>query len=92
MPSRSTCTLTGSFGLPTGLGAEEYLERQSELFAAYDVLLPWFEQERPELDQNGHEWARHFQRLFEIVSEPPLRPYYEGFGDEFFGWLDGIAA
>lgn len=80
----------GSFGLPEGMTAPEYLERQQELFAAYDVLLPAFERGDTDLGASGREWAAYGRQLFDIVSEPPLRPYYAQYGAEFFAWLARI--
>jgi hypothetical protein len=82
----------GTFGLPDKMTAEEYVKRQAELFAAYDVLLPLFERPEDAVGQNGRDWARYFQDLFQAVSEPPLRPYYESFGAEFFRWVSQAAA
>jgi hypothetical protein len=82
----------GEFGLPPGVTAAEFMERQQELFAAYDVLLPFFADGETTLGANGRDWARHFLQLFELLSEPPLRPYYTQYGGEFFAWVARVAA
>jgi hypothetical protein len=91
-PDAPPDTSIGTFGLPEGMTAEEFLNRQLELFAAYDVLLPLFDSAETNVGQNGRDWAKHFQRLFEMVSEPPLRPFYNSFGGEFFAWLKEVAS
>jgi hypothetical protein len=89
--SPSPNDVIGTLAMPPGMTAAEFLQQQQELFAAYDVLLPAFSRGETDLGQNGRDWARRFLGLFDLLSEPPLRPYYTQYGGEFFRWVAGVA-
>lgn len=79
--------LLGEFSLPPGMTANGYLTRRDHLFALYERLVPvWFENPRA-AHTDLRTTAAEFLREFAALSEPPLTPYYESLGREFFGWV-----
>jgi hypothetical protein len=65
---------------------------QDSLFKLYDVLFtPW----SANLVRTDHGKlqgpARQFLKIFDQISQPPLRPYYNTLGRDWFGWLRELA-
>jgi len=70
--------------------APEFLTAQVRWCQAYDEIIPAFlaglVKPAPEVRQSVAE----FRALFPQVTEPPLLPYYQALGKEFFGWLNRV--
>lgn len=81
----------GEFRLPPSMTATEYLTERDRLFVLYDQLVPaWAGHTELSADaQRGA--AQEFLRLFADVAEPPLLPYYEALGADFFHWMHTAA-
>jgi hypothetical protein len=83
--------LLGQFSLPPGIGLNEHLAQREHLFHLYEQLVPaWFADPRGER-KDLRPIATDFIRTFALVSEPPLAPYYDSLGAEFFNWVRAIA-
>ncbi len=83
--------LLGQFSLPQGMDANQYLAARERLFWLYEQLVPaWFADPRAER-KDLRPLAMEFIRSFSLLSEPPLAPYYDSLGAEFFTWVRSIA-
>jgi hypothetical protein len=82
--------IIGTFGMPAGLTTEEFMARRAALYKAYDALLPEFAAGRSRVSPDIKSQAVDFQKMFSLLSEPPLRPYYQATGKDFFKWLDYV--
>ncbi len=81
----------GTFAMPEGMTFQAFTMRLTELYAAYDVLLPAFARGTTKVGKEVQHAARNYQTLFDLLSEPPLRAYYQVAGQEFFEWVDQAA-
>jgi hypothetical protein len=65
---------------------------RKRLFVLYDAL---FDAWMMNPSASGHDKlkdsAREFLNIFDQVSEPGLKPYYDFLGREYFGWLRSVA-
>lgn len=77
----------GTFGMPSGMTVDEFIEKRSTLYETYDVLLPAFARGVTPGDPKLKRAAQDYTTLFELLSEPPLLPYYRAVGAEFFAWV-----
>lgn len=80
----------GSFGLPQGMTADDYMGKLERLFTLYDQLLPLFGGTPPPKSHYLKKIGDEFHQLFNELSEPPLLPYYQVLGKDFFTWLDRL--
>jgi hypothetical protein len=66
---------------------------KKRLFELYDILFPAWADDAltPQRRENLKAPAREFLKIFNQVSEPPLRPYYAALGRDWFGWLRELA-
>lgn len=83
--------LLGQFSLPPGIDLNEHLAQRERLFWLYEQLVPaWFADPKGER-KDLRPLAVEFTRTFALVSEPPLAPYYDSLGADFFTWVRSIA-
>jgi hypothetical protein len=83
--------LLGQFSLPPGVSLNEHLAQRERLFWLYEQLVPaWFADAKGER-KDLPPLAVEFTRTFGLVSEPPLAPYYDALGAEFFTWVRSLA-
>jgi len=80
----------GTFALPEGMSAEAFISKRDQLYGLYDILLPEFVAGRSVSDQRIRSVAKEFRQIFSVLSEPPLRPYYDSVGDKFFIWVEQL--
>ena len=78
----------GRMSLPEGMDAMEFLARRKRLLELCDHLFDAFAS--GDTAPTNKEQAREYRSLFNDVSEPPLLPYYESRGREFFQWIDKL--
>jgi hypothetical protein len=69
---------------------DEISQMWKDWIATIDRLLPVYLFERRPTAED-RQTAREFFRLFDIISEVALRPYYRALAKEFFAWLEQIA-
>lgn len=83
--------MIGEYRLPEGLTADAYVLERERLFGLYGNLVPlWMS--GTEGDAAARRiLAQEFLRLFGVVSEPPLIPYYHALGRPFFDWVRAAA-
>jgi hypothetical protein len=84
--------IIGTYGLPEGMTYEQYDQKLARLNEVYDVLLPEFSAGRSEVGPEIVSAAREFADLFDLLSEPPLKPYYAFLGRDFFAWINQVSA
>jgi hypothetical protein len=83
--------MIGTFSLPQGMDYNGYLAARERLFWLYEQLVPvWFADPRA-ARKDLRPLAAEFLRSFSLLSEPPLAPYYNSLGADFFGWVRAIA-
>jgi len=70
---------------------EGYDQKLARLNEVYDVLLPEFAAGRSEVGPAVVSAAKEFTELFDLLSEPPLKPYYAFLGRDFFAWIDLVS-
>lgn len=70
---------------------ESFLTKQARFYQAYDDLLPSFAASSPAATESSKRAAKEYLLLFGEVTEPPLLPYYQNLGHEFFLWLRQLA-
>lgn len=76
----------GEYGIPAGMSYEGFLEKEAALHALVPGLCAKMNSAaaaNQPADKPGHEYLA----VFKTLSEPPLAPYYEKFGKEFFSYL-----
>jgi hypothetical protein len=76
----------GELSLPPNMTADQFREAEQELYKTLENLLPAFQAWNIKTDPDK-ENIKKFSGLFAAISEPPLRPYYEMLGYNFFHWL-----
>jgi hypothetical protein len=77
---------------PGSSSADELASKQALLYRDYDVLMGSFGAGLTSVSQDVRDAAREYMELFHKLAEPPLFPYYQFLGRQFFGWLSQIAA
>jgi hypothetical protein len=77
----------GDFAMPAGMSIDEFTSLRDRLFELYDGLVPYFAAKVPARDPRVQASAGEFLKIFEQISEPPLKDYYQSLGKDFFGWL-----
>ena len=77
----------GAYNLPKDMTTEKYYAREARLLELYDALLPYFAAGSTEVPAEIKTMAEEFTAIFARISEPPLAPYYQAAGKEFFAWL-----
>jgi len=80
----------GTANMPNGITFEQYVKMRSELFAAYDRLIPAFAQNSRTLAPADLQAARLFGELFPKVRESVFEDHYQRMGREFFSWLKSV--
>ena len=74
------------------LAVDVFLSLEKRLFVLYDVLFEAWANKSPMANYNKlQDSAREFLKIFDQVSEKPLRPYYYSLGSDWFGWLRKLA-
>ena len=81
----------GKYSLPDGMSIDQYFALRDRLFWLYDQLTPAFAQDPQSQRTDLKPLATEFLRGFEMLSEPPVRPYYDALGADYFRWLRAIA-
>lgn len=79
----------GAITLPPGISVDEFKQKQLALYRVYDEILMKLAQGNSK-SESMRSSAVHWSRLFKELVEPPLIPYYEIYGQEFFGWLESL--
>ena len=72
----------GEYGIPAGMGYQDYLDAANRLSKLVPSLCNRMNRpdEKPDLSPEGAQ----YQRLFQLLAEAPLKPYYQHFGRDFF--------
>jgi hypothetical protein len=78
--------------LAPGQSQEDYLRDLETLYTAWDVLVPRFAADQQSLAVEERSRAATFKRLFPVVTEGVLQPYYHHLGRAWFRWLDKVTA
>lgn len=81
----------GKFQMPKGMTSEGYVAQQKRLYKLYDLLMPPFAADQKSGSEELKKSAKEFLELFQRLSEPPLQPYYQAAGKDFFSWLEKVA-
>jgi hypothetical protein len=76
----------GIFPGPAQVPATEVASYTQHLYGLYDKLLTLYFNQRA--SHEGGESALAFKKLFWLLSEPVLEPYYRVAGKAFFEWLN----
>jgi hypothetical protein len=76
----------GTYRMPNGWKADDYLRRQARLYELLDSLSVEFGSEKQ--SQPNDKLKRECRELYSELIEPPVKDYYVRYGDEFFNWLD----
>ena len=73
-------------------GENSYDNLRKRLFELYDVLFPVWATDSTKIDRvRLQNLTCEFLKIFNQVSEPPLRPYYYSLGNDYFKWLRKLA-
>lgn len=80
----------GAYVMPPGISREEFVVLQAQLYEGYDALMPLFLAGQTRASPETKRLASEFRRLFLLITEAPLEPYYSVVGQDFFHWLDQI--
>jgi len=73
------------------ISVESFLDLEDRLFALYDVLFEIWATNPSTRSSALQSAAREFLKIFDQISEPPLRPYYDALGREYFEWVRALA-
>ena len=79
------------FSMPPGMTTGSYAELHNHFFALYDVLFEVWATNPSTRSSALQSAAREFLKIFDQISEPPLRPYYDALGREYFEWVRALA-
>lgn len=77
--------------MPPGMTAESFDKLNDRLFVLYDMLFEVWATKPSTRSSALHATAREFVKAFDAVSEPPLLPYYNALGHEYFEWVRALA-
>jgi len=80
----------GTFGLPQGMTAADYMAKLARFCTLLDQLLPLYGGPAPSASPSLKRISNELHHLFLELSEPPLHPYYQALGKDFFTWLDRL--
>jgi hypothetical protein len=83
--------IVGHFDDPNWLPPDRLAMLRERIFAALDVLLPFFADENRPWTEAANKAAREVRDFFPLAAEPGLWPYYKAEGKEFFAWVDRSA-
>jgi len=84
--SQSPGKAIGEYGIPSGISYDDFLKLEATLHAHTPGLFAKLNAEAAKPAGAGQA-GRENLAGFNQVSEPPLAPYYEKFGKEFFAYL-----
>jgi hypothetical protein len=77
--------------LPSNM-ADRLDDLRERLFELYDILFEaWANKYSTTSHDKLQSAAREFLRIFDQISEKPLRPYYNALGRDWFEWLRELA-
>jgi hypothetical protein len=83
--------MKGSLSIPSNMG-DTVDSLRKRLFQLYDILFPVWATGSTTMNHVQLQInAREFLKIFDQISEPPLRPYYAALGRDWFGWLRELA-
>jgi hypothetical protein len=80
--------VVGHFDDPKWLPEKQREELRQRLYAAIDVLLPFFADENRPWTEEANRAARDVRDFFPLAAEPGLWPYYKAEGKDFFAWVE----
>ncbi len=83
--------IIGTHTLPDGMTLDEYKRMLDRLYELYEILLPAFASGKSHAGRGNGMVAKEFERIFSILSEQPLLPYYRATGKDFFDWIENIS-
>ena len=84
--------LKGDVRLPLGMTINTFKNMEKSLYVLYEVLFKSWATNSSKLSYDKlQESARQFLKIFDQVSDTPLRPYYYALGRDWFGWLRKLA-
>ncbi len=75
----------GKMAMPEGVDAAQFIAYRTRLLKLCDPLFDAFQ--RGDDGASSRKMADEYYKLFQIVSERPLHPYYKARGQAFFSWL-----
>jgi hypothetical protein len=78
------------FLYPLEFTPEMMHQQRNEMFATWDDVLPLYLKRAPLSSRQQAQAVERARKYFTALSEPPLRPYYETIGHDFFHWLDTV--
>ena len=81
----------GTYALPDGMTLDEYKKMLDRLYALYDILIPAFASGKSPAGSDTVLAANEFRRIFSILGEYPLLPYYQATGKGFFDWIENLS-
>jgi len=73
------------------LSVESFMEMRDRLFALYDILFEAWATAPSTRTTVLQGAAGEFLKIFDQISESPLRPYYNALGREYFEWTRKLA-
>ncbi|HDM78583.1 MAG TPA: hypothetical protein ENG51_19290 [Deltaproteobacteria bacterium] len=66
---------------------DEFLEMKSQLISLYDEVFGIYRNYEGSVSPEERKVLSNFVRLFDILVEKPLLPFYKALNPEFFSWL-----
>jgi hypothetical protein len=84
--------MIGEFRLPPGMNADAYLAERHKLMALYTTVVMAWDGGLPPQQAGLQAPAAEFLRLFGLLAEGPLIPYYYALGTAFFDWTRAAPA
>lgn len=84
--------MIGEFRLPPGMNAEAYLAERHKLLDLYTTVVLAWDGGLPPQQPGLQAPAAEFLRLFGLLAEGPLIPYYYALGTAFFDWARAAAS
>jgi len=76
----------------SGVSIESFMALRNRLYALYDTLFEIWATDPSTRNRSPLQGvAREFLHIFDQISEPPLRPYYDALGRDYFGWVRALA-
>lgn len=83
--------VVGHFDDPKWLPPDRLALLRARIFAALDVLLPFFADDNRPWTEAANKAAGEVRDFFPLAAEPGLWPYYKAEGKEFFAWVEAKA-
>jgi hypothetical protein len=80
--------VVGRLDDPKWLAADRIDLLRQRIYAALDVLLPFFADENRPWTEEANRAARDVRDFFPLAAEPGLWPYYKAEGKDFFAWVE----